>query len=220
MKPILILTIPIIFLLSCQKEKPNNCPSEFEINGCIEPYDSLYGVGDTLELSISFSKFVIEKKLNKNYNLQNIAIDFDPSFRVIRIDSGDYTQNQKTDDYTNVISCSDSNFFWYEFASDGNRILKTHFTFQNDSFYLNLQISVKRKGLFILEFGESFDNSNSSFEGKCPNVDFELHTRLNPPTDNNINLLKQSSFEYFNKFLLSHQEKFYKRGSYVFKVVN
>jgi len=218
-KVLLLYWIIFSFIIaSCSKENIKNCPKEFTIFGKTIPYDSIYSMKDTIELTIKFSKNVIEKNLNKTYNLQNIS--FDPSLRVVKIDSGNYLINQKTNEFINLIYSSDTAYYWHNFSSDGNSILKSHFTFKKDSFYLDLKITFAKKGLFIIEFGESFENSSIDFEGKCKNIDFEFHTILNPPKDNNINLLKESPNEYYNKWLINHPDKFYKRGSYVLKVVN
>ena len=216
-KIITSITIILFIITSCLKENPVKCPKEFNVSGKIKPYDSIYHLNDTIKLSIKFSKNVIEKNLNKAYNLQNIS--FDPSLRVIRIDSGNYLINQKTNEFINLIYSSDSTCYWYKFTSDGNAILKSHFTFERDTFSLDLKITFAKKGLFIIEFGESFENSSVDFEGKCKNTNFEFHTILNPPKDNNLDLLKQSPIEYYNEWLINHPDKFYKRGSYVLKIM-
>jgi len=216
MKYLILLIIGFVITLnSCKKTQ--ECPREFELSGQVQPYAETYHIGDTITLISSFSKLIMSKNTNLFYNMEDIK--WYPSLGVYKIDSGTIEDVHKTNEYIHLLNCSDSNYHWFTFSS-GKTIINANYTLESDSFKLSFQILPKKIGIFKLEFGGGLMDSEQEFEGKCKNTPFDAYTILNTPKDNNIVLLKESPMEYYNDWLYNHhQDKFYKRGSFVFRVI-
>lgn len=210
---ILVITISV----SCKKE--NNCPKEFELKGKITPLKDTFNLGDTLFLESSFNKILVENYTNKSYDMSNI--NWYPALNVYKIDSGDIEAifNQKTDNFIDILYCSNNDTNWFTY-DEGRKYLQLNYDFNEDDYKLEVIISIKKSGLFLIEFGGGFENSKQEFNGKCTNVDFNAYTRINNTSNNNIELLKLSQTNYFNDWLYNNEERFYKRGSFVLLVTD
>lgn len=216
MKTTTVLMIFFLLIYSCIKKEENICPKEFELQGEITPYQDIFHVGDTIFLSNHFYKFVKEKTTGIGYDLKDIS--FYSGFGIIKIDSGNSIQPSRKK-YIHLIECSDSNVYWYSYSSSEDEVLLAGLSKSNDSLKLDIKISLTTPGLFLIEFGSGVMDCRQDFEGKCGNVSFDAYTRLNAGKDNNIGLLKQSTNEYYNNWIYTQKERFYKRGSFVIRVL-
>lgn len=216
MKEIIVLIILILSLNSCIKNHENVCPTEFELPGKTIPYQDTFFVGDTIKLTHHFYKFVYENNTKEEYNLENI--NFSSAFGIIKIDSGDDVQLSSKNNI-DILNCNDTSYYWYTFSSSKNEVLFGDLQKSGDSLKFNLSFTLKKPGLFLIEFGSGLMDSNQDFEGKCANQRFDAYMRLNGSKDNNIELLKQSPIEYYNTWMYNQKDRFYKRGSFVIRVL-
>jgi len=223
MKQIIFLFIVAIVLsfFSCGKEKKiEDCPKEFELPAQVSPYQSTYSIGDTIVLVSKFSKYVYEDNTKKTYNMENII--WGAGMRILRIDSSNNFEDAlKTSisNYFSIISCTDTNRYLFSY-SDGGDYVDAKYSYNKDSFNLSIELTPKKKGVFIITFGGGLDNSSQDFEGKCNNVNFNAYGFLNKGKDNNIDLLKESPMEHCNTWILQNPyDRFYKKRFYAFKVI-
>ena len=214
----LILIIIIISFSSCIKKDVKICPTDFIVYGTLSPYDSIYHLGDTLTLETKYHYMVYEERTNKKYDLKDVS-NIESSLSISNLDTICENIDSRLTDFIDLIPNNNFNYRLNTF-SGGQTILYSNITFSEDTFYNEIKIVFKQKGLFILIYGPSCVFNRSDFPGKCNNSDFSLYTRLNSNKDNNIQLLALSPDEHFNSWMLiQHPEKFY-RGGYCYKVID
>jgi len=211
----LLLVFALIFE-ACGDKDGSVCPTEFELPGIVTPYQDTFYVGDTINLSNNFYRILKETNSDEVYDLYDVS--FYSSFGIYKIDLGNNIQIARKN-YINLIKSNDTSSYWHEYSSTNDEILLAKLIKSNDTLKFDLQISLTTPGLFLIEFGSGQMESDQYFEGKCSNVSFDAYTRLNGSKDNNINLLKQTSNEYYRDWIFNQRERFYKRGSFVIRVI-
>ncbi len=224
---IFIVVFTILNTSSCKKSP--DCPRDLIVYGTVTPYDSVYHVGETLELVVKNSKRYIYSQRGEKYYQLNETI-FQAGLRVSRIDSSFADYNHTL----NFIEILDDNLFTYnkryyiDELGDSSSSIAFSSINQKDSIYASLKIVLKEKGLYFLSYGVfnmapihcgiSFQFQNNK---ECVPYDYDLTTRLNKGMDNNINLLLESPNPHFNTWMISSSDRFYtQRSGFAFRVID
>ena len=217
-----LISISLVTLLifsSCRK--PEACPEEFKLpSAWLYPYDSVYHIGDTINISSKFSKFVYEKNTESTYNMENII--WTAGLGAFRIDTGtvEDASNTNTKEYFEIVNCTDPNSYWFTY-SGGATSLELTYKLENDSFNVAFSMIPKRKGILLIAFGGGVYESNQEFDGKCKNVTFSGGTPFNEGKDNNIYLLKKSPIEHYNTWILQKpEERFYEHRYFALRIID
>jgi len=202
-------------LYACKEKISEPCPEEFLVYGEVKPYADTYNVGDTISLSVTFSKHIFEKRTEKYFDLIDLKIESE--FYIFKID----TINDGTDfgvfQYVDLISSDKYQEYVQDFGG-GGQMYFSNIIFKNDTFYHELKFIPEIKGIFILTYGPFTMDNNMNFDGKCSNRDFNLNTRLNSDKDNNIYLLNQSPDVHFNTWILQNPELRFYPSRFAYKV--
>ncbi len=206
----------VILNTSCKKED-KKCPTDFVVYGTVLPYAETYNVGDTLTLEAKYTNMIYERNTQQYYDMKGLNIE--AILYIYKIDTL-FNNDYKVGVLEYVEIVKNNNFNYYiQYFSDGGSELFSNILFNNDNFYHQIKIILRKKGLYMLTYGPSTPQNNFDFEGKCNGSDFDLYTRLNKGLDNNIDLLKLSPDKHFNNWtLLKPDERFY-RNRFAYRVI-
>jgi hypothetical protein len=208
-----LLLLPILF----QNCAPKECPYWFQIPASVSPYEEEYHIGDTITITSKFHKDVFELNTEEYYNMEGII--WYPGISIINLIS---TNQEIIPDFSsNFDFVADSTYNLYiRDLSSGSNYLFADYVFKNDTFELVIKIIPKTSGTFLLNFGNSNDDDQQDYPGKCRRTGFEAKTLMNEGLDNNIELLKLSTFEKYNTWVFEREQvRFYDSGGFCFKVV-
>lgn len=210
-----IVAFTILNTSSCKKSQ--DCPREFVVPAITYPYQETYKIGDTLKLVSNYSNRIYENTTHETYNLESVSI---PYFVVIyKLDTNYNGLLYQTNKYIEIVSSPIIN---YEIRvhTDLNSSIFFDSRLVNDSFYTELTMVFKRKGIYSLTFSTMLFESSQDFPGKCSNTNFEITTRFNNTKDNNIHLLSESPNTHFNDWILQKPEDRFYKGSFAYRVID
>lgn len=202
--------------MGCEKNN-EPCPSNFIVYGEVIPYAETYKVGDTITLQAFYHYMIYEKETKEFYDMTDVHIELGLS-----IHRFDITNLDLDDDLIELVDLiPNSNYSTHlQYFSNGGSKLFSSIILDIDTFKNELKIVLKKKGLYMLVYGPFSLENNQDFEGKCRNSTFNLFSRLNEGMDNNIDLLKESPDEHFNKWTLEKPIQRFYRGGFAYRVID
>jgi len=223
MKKLLLLSILISLstLTSCVKKGCDfSGPHQFQIPVNLSPAKDTFRIGDTINISSTFSEEVFELKTQRAYTLDDFK--FFPETRITKWETHPDSiiiDNTALPNFEVLIdTIYDYEHFYFSF---GEVSLTGQYKHQNGFYDLKYQLIPQKEGLYW--FGQSSClfalGDDQDFSGKCRNHDVDGHVRLNEGADNNVDFIKYNPDGSTSVFWERQDEKFHVFGGYCFYVV-
>lgn len=196
---------------------PDNCPREFEIPVNLSPANTVYKIGDTIELYSKFSKYLKEIKLNEYYNFEKTNVYI--GIQCFKIDTLNNSRQSVFGNYMDYFIDDSIMLYAGHAGSQGGDIIVGNCNLKNDSFYTKLKIFTSHTGIYCLLFGTN--NYDQKFPGQCSwNDVYDIQSKMNGGGKNNVDFLKEAKDSFYINWMLADSiDRFHNLGGYCFKVV-
>ncbi len=202
-----ILVCFLFYLLSCAPK--GDCPPNitYHLPAQISPDRDTFQVGDTLFLSLEFSKSLKAEELSDPIIFEDF--NFELIFYTVRHDTF-HGLTFNTLDLTDIIGSSTARAFSESQSYD------LHLMYDGTKYSYSAILVLKEKGTFESRLVSFYDDRSypAVYEGKCSHRPTEFRCVMNTgnPVDNNVDLIRP----YDN---LGNFERFFpERGSFAFVV--
>lgn len=206
----------------------NNNTYKFQLEVDVNPIETIYEVGDTLSVVISFSESIFDLTTQGDFILprdyaymSNSLVRFADSVR-------DDNIAFMIDTVVTVLNLQDLNNEYGSFINrgfDGNTSLLSQFVFDEEDliYSFKYQIKLDKPGLYVLENSSNIGDTDLfgplEIEGICKDAAISSVVTLNEAAQSNFFLLEGTEVPlYINTLIERELTRFDEFGSFVFKV--